>query len=335
MKAILYHNRRYSVKSIPCHFNLFPIPYLYMPELPEVHTTVTGLQRVLPKLFITDIWSDMWSISKLAKNTIKDRSYFPYFKKYTLDQKVIGVRRRAKHILIDLENGFTIIIHMKMTGHLMYGKYTEDKKYNGREWSWIPEGKDTPLHDPYNRHIHVVFTLSNKKQFVFCDSRKFGTIVVEKTSTLHTNRLAHLGPEPLETSFTKKDFKERLMKSPTRAIKTVLMDQSIISGIGNIYSDEMLHLSHILPTRTSRSLTDSETTLLFKSMKLVLSKGIDFGGDSTSDYRNIEGKRGEFHQNHRVYLRTKQKCLTKGCKGTIEKKTIGGRSAHFCVTCQK
>ena len=305
-----------------------------MPELPEVHTTVTGLQTVLPTLYITDIWSDMWSESKLAKNTIKDRNYFVYFKKYTLNQKVLSVTRRAKHILINLNNGFTIIIHMKMTGHLMYGEYKLNNEYDGRQWPWIPTEKDSPLLDPYNRHIHVVFTLSNKKHLVFCDSRKFGTIVVEKTETLHTERLAHVGPEPLETTFTKKAFEKRILKSPTRAIKTVLMDQNIIAGIGNIYSDEMLHRAHILPTRTSRDLTPKEVTLLFNSMKEVLLKGIDFGGDSTSDYRNVLGERGKFHSNHLVYRRTKEKCLTKSCKGLVERKVINGRSAHYCALCQ-
>ncbi len=306
-----------------------------MPELPEVHTTVTGLQKVLPRLVIKDIWTDMWSASTLAKNTIKDRSYFPYFKKYVLGHKILDVKRRAKYILINLDNGFTMIIHMKMTGHLMYGNYKHDKKYNGREWSWIPVDKTSPLNDKYNRHIHVVFTLSNKKQLVFCDSRKFGTIVVQKTETLHTEKLAHLGPEPLETSFTLNNFKERIMKSSTRAIKTVLMDQTIVSGIGNIYSDEMLHLSHILPTRIPKKIKEVEWKLLYKSMREVLKKGIDFGGDSMSDYRNIEGRRGEFQNKHLVYLRTKEKCFTRGCVGIIEKKKVGGRSAHFCRVCQK
>jgi formamidopyrimidine-DNA glycosylase len=318
-----------------------------MPELPEVHTTVAGLQKVLPNLSIIDVWSDMWSDATICKNTIKDRSYFSYFKKYALNQTILGVRRRAKHILIDLENGFTLIIHMKMTGHLMYGNYIQNKAYNGKEWSWVPRVKDhtnkekasqttiSPLLDPYNRHIHVVFMLSNGDHLVFCDSRKFGTIVVEKTSTLHVERFAHLGPEPLETSFTLQHFKERIMKSPTRAIKTVLMDQSIIAGIGNIYSDEMLHRAHIMPTRTAPSLHETEWKLLYKEMKEVLTQGIDFGGDSTSDYRNIEGARGAFHENHRVYLRTKKPCLTKNCNGSIKKKTIGGRSAHFCSVCQK
>jgi formamidopyrimidine-DNA glycosylase len=310
-----------------------------MPELPEVHTTVTGLQNKLPGLRITDVWSDMWSTSSLAKNTIKDKSYFEYFKKYTLGKKVLSVSRRAKYILIHLENKCTIIIHMKMTGHLMVGTYLQNTNYNSKEWSWMPREQNSPLSDPYNRHIHVVFTLqdSRKKQshLVFCDSRKFGTITVEKTETLHTERLSHLGPEPLESEFSQDAFKTRLLLSPKRAIKTVLMDQTIISGIGNIYSDEMLHRAHILPTRTTQSLTEKELALLFTSMKEVLSKGIAFGGDSTSDYRNIDGARGAFHENHTVYLRTNKPCLKKECGGVITKQTIGGRSAHFCKLCQK
>lgn len=312
-----------------------------MPELPEVHTTVTGLQKILPGLTITDIWSDMWSDSKLARNTIKDRTYFPYLKKYTVGKTICTVRRRAKYILIDLDNGFTVIIHMKMTGHLMYGKYKFDEKVHDprsvfAKWGpWIPVEKDSPLLEPYNRHIHVVFNLSNTDHLVFCDSRKFGTIVVEKTSTLHMERLSHLGPEPLEATFTENTFKERILRSPRRAIKTVVMDQTIVAGIGNIYSDEMLHRAHILPTRTPQSLTKTEVAILFTSMKKVLEKGIDFGGDSKSDYRNVEGERGRFQGEHLVYLRTREGCKTKSCEGVIKKIKVGGRSAHFCPECQK
>ncbi len=306
-----------------------------MPELPEVHTTTTGLQGVLPRLVIKDIWTDMWSASNLAKNTIKDKKYFPYFQKHVLNQKVKNVERRAKYILINLENDFTVIVHMKMTGHLMYGKYVINKKSNGKEWSWLPVSKNTPLLDKYNRHIHIVFTLSNGNHLVYCDSRKFGGMMVMKTSLIHTEKLSHIGPEPLETSFTLKSFEERIMKSPTRPIKTVLMDQTIIAGIGNIYSDEMLHMSHILPTRTAKSLDKKEISLLFKSMKDVLAKGIDFGGDSMSDYRNIKGERGEFQNKHLVYLRHKLPCKTKKCAGVIKKEKIGGRSGHYCPVCQK
>ena len=306
-----------------------------MPELPEVHTTVTGLQKVLPSLVVKNIWADMWSTSTFAKNTIKDKSYFPYFKKHVLGAKVKNVERRAKYILINLYNNFTIIVHLKMTGHLMYGKYILNKKSNGKEWSWLPVVKNSPLSDKYNRHIHVVFTLSNNNHLAFCDSRKFGSMSVMKTSLVHKDKLSHIGPEPLEKTFTENNFKERILLSPKRAIKTVLMDQTIIAGIGNIYSDEMLHISHILPTRTVESLNKKEISLLFKSMKKVLEKGIDFGGDSMSDYRNVNGERGKFQEKHLVYLRTKEKCKTKSCKGIIKKIKIGGRSAHFCSVCQK
>lgn len=306
-----------------------------MPELPEVQTTVSGLERILPGLTIEDVWSDMWSDSHLAKNTIKDREYFPYFRKYTLKNKVISVRRRAKYILIDLENNFTIVIHMKMTGHLMYGEYLQNKAYNGKEWSWTPNDSNKALLDPYNRHIHVVFTLSNGKHLVFCDSRKFGTITVEKTSNLNQGRLSHLGPEPLEKSFNVRLFTERLLTSTKRPIKMVLMDQTIIAGIGNIYSDEMLHSARINPKRTTKSLEEEEFKLLFTAMQNVLKKGINFGGDSMSDYRNVEGKRGEFQEKHFVYLRTNLPCNKKDCPGIIRKETIGGRSVHYCPICQK
>lgn len=315
---------------------------VYMPELPEVHTTTVGMQKVLPKLIIKDVWTDMWSASLLAKNTIKDKKYFPYFKEHTLNQKIKNVERRAKYILINLENDFTIIVHMKMTGHLMYGKYILNlpagkagKKSNGKEWSWLPAHKNSPLSDKYNRHIHIVFSLSNGNHLVYCDSRKFGGMIVMKTSLVHTEKLSHIGPEPLEKTFTENIFYKHLLLSPTRAIKTVLMDQSIIAGIGNIYSDEMLHLAHILPTRTSKSLNKNEISLLFKAMKKVLTKGINFAGDSMSDYRNVQGERGKFQNEHLVYRRLGLSCKTKGCKGVIKKEKIGGRSAHYCPVCQK
>jgi formamidopyrimidine-DNA glycosylase len=305
-----------------------------MPELPEVHTTVTGLQQVLPGKSIQSVWTNTWSMSSLTKNTLKDRSYFPYFLDHACNSKIIQVRRRAKYIIIDLSNGYSIVIHMKMTGHLIYGTYKQQED-NPKDWPWKPVIKDSPLHDPYNRHIRTVFSLSNHKHLVFCDGRKFGTIIVTKTKDLGAKTFSHLGPEPLDESYTQETFKERLLKSKSRAIKTVLMDQSIVSGIGNIYSDEMLHRAHILPTRTPLSLNESEWKLLFEAMKQVLRKGIDMRGDSTSDYRNIDGARGAFHESHLVYLRTKKPCLRKNCSGIIKKQKLNGRSAHFCPVCQK
>ena len=149
------------------------------------------------------------------------------------------------------------------------------------------------------------------------------------------NKLGVLGPEPLEKSFTLQNFTDIVKKKRSGVTKSVLMDQKTIVGVGNIYSDEALHLARINPLREVTSLSDTEIHNLYTSIREVLSSGIDFGGDSMSDYRNVDGARGAFQRKHKVYLRKGKECLTDDCHGTIQKKVIGGRSAHFCSTCQK
>jgi len=307
-----------------------------MPELPEVTTTVNGLRRVLIGLRFVDVWTDLSKKEqeiKQFKNTIKDERFFKQFKKGVVNQKVISVERRAKNILINISGSKTILIHLKMTGHLLFGKYVFDRRKN----KWVPDKKEKEsLHDPYNRFIHVVFSLSNGKHLVMSDSRKFGKITMMDTKDLDKNiHLGGVGPEPLEKSFTWKNLKERLLLGRNKSIKTVLMDQKIVAGIGNIYSDEMLWLSSIHPESKPKSLKDKEFILLYKNMKKVLSKGIDFGGDSMSDYRNIDGERGNFQNHHNVYRKNKEKCGKKGCNGVIMRKVVNGRSAHFCNKHQK
>jgi formamidopyrimidine-DNA glycosylase len=307
-----------------------------MPELPEVTTTVKGLQKVLPGLVFVDVWTDLTKKNqkiKQYKDTIKNESFFKSFKRKIIDQKTINVERRAKNILINISGGETILIHLKMTGHLLYGKYVFNKKIN----KWEPaHGENPSLFDPYNRFIHVVFSLSNGKHLAFCDSRKFGKVTIIKTNDLeNTSHLKNIGPEPLQKSFTFSKFKNRLLTKPNRKIKTILMDQSIIAGIGNIYSDEMLWLSDIHPESNPKNILNIPLLRLYKAMLEVLKKGIDFGGDSMSDYRNIHGERGNFQKKHNVYQKKGENCMKKNCKGVIIRKVINGRSAHFCNVHQK
>lgn len=306
-----------------------------MPELPEVTTTVNGLKKALKGLAFLDVWTDLVKDKPIKQfiNTIKDKSFFKKFKKKIKNKKILSVERRAKNILINLSNKKTILIHLKMTGHIIVGNYIFNKKNN----KWIPAPKERKeLHDPYNRFIHAVFTLSNGKHMVFCDSRKFGKITMIKTDDIYnTVHLKNLGPEPLEKSFDLKKLKERLNLKSNKNIKTVLMDQSIIAGIGNIYSDEILWLSNIHPESKSKNIPTKNLNLLYFSMKNILNKGIDFGGDSMSDYRNVDGKRGNFQNYHNVYRRNKEPCGKKGCKGVIMRKVLDGRSAHFCSSHQK
>lgn len=307
-----------------------------MPELPEVTTTVNGLQRVLPGITITDVWTDLAKENQSYKqflNTIKDAVFYKKFKKQVVGAKVKKVERRAKNILIHLDNGNTILIHMKMTGHIIYGKYVYTKKEN----KWAPDKDErAALHDPYNRFVHVVFELSNGKHFVFCDSRKFGKVTLLPTIDIHDSiHLKGTGPEPLDKNFIFEKFKSCITKKKNQKIKTVLMDPYTIAGIGNIYSDEMLWMSDIHPETKPEDIPDKKLRELYHDMQDVLLKGIDFGGDSMSDYRDIDGKKGEFQNHHNVYRKIKQKCGKKKCDGVIIRKSVGARNAHFCPVHQK
>ncbi|HRH31304.1 MAG TPA: bifunctional DNA-formamidopyrimidine glycosylase/DNA-(apurinic or apyrimidinic site) lyase [Candidatus Paceibacterota bacterium] len=325
-----------------------------MPELPEVHTTVTGLNKVLPRLTIIDVWTDLATGSHTSPHlstSHKDKNFFASFKRDVTGAKVISVKRRAKNILINIETAKTkggtkgvektILIHMKMTGHMMVGNYVLGKqKEKGKKeieiWEPAPTEKNEALRDPYNRFLHVVFTLSNGKHVVLSDVRKFAKMTLLDTAELPTSiHLKHLGPEPLEKGFTEKMFTERLMKKPRGKIKIVLLDQTVIAGIGNIYSDEMLFLAGIHPFSIVEKIPKKLMKPLYKGMIAVLEKGIDFGGDSTSDYRDITGNRGKFQSAHNVYRRAGKPCPKRDCKGTIEKLPFGGRSAHFCPVHQK
>ncbi|MEI6479169.1 MAG: zinc finger domain-containing protein, partial [bacterium] len=210
-------------------------------------------------------------------------------------------------------------------------RYIFDKKKN----TWTPEDKKSLFADPFNRFIHLVFTLSDGKHIAFSDMRKFATVTIIPNKESLKKKFEKVGPEPLEKEFDWKELRSRLSRKPNGKIKTVLMDHSVIAGIGNIYSDEILWASKIHPERKVSLLSDSDIKEILKWIKKLLSKGIDFGGDSMSDYRNPLGEKGDFQNHHNVYRRTGKPCLRRGCNGKIIRKIIGQRSAHFCDTCQK
>ncbi len=303
-----------------------------MPELPEVETTKRGLQKEIAGRFILDVWTDLSTKDKRKGDTISNPKYFAGFKKGVTGKKILSVERRAKNILINLSGKHTMLVHLKMTGHLLCGKY----KFSVKENKWVPASPRGPLADPFNRFLHVVFTLSGGKQLALSDMRKFGKITLLNTKMAHDSKhLFGIGPEPLEKNFTFGKFKERLLKKPNGKIKTTLMDQTIIAGIGNIYSDEILWRAGVRPERRVSAVTEPELQKMFKAMKATLKKGINFGGDSMSDYRNVYGKPGKFQSQHQAYRRTGEKCRKPGCRGKIVRKVINGRSAHFCPVHQK
>jgi len=293
-----------------------------MPELPEVHTTVTGLNKVLPGLKITDIWSGWFK-------TVKNHNNFPKFKKEIVGKNILKVERVGKNILIRLSGNKTLLVHMKMTGHFLYGNWEM------RDGGWISI-EDGALKDPFNRFIHHLFSLSNGKQLALSDMRKFAKILILNTDkvSIHSD-LKNLGPEPLDKRFTLKTLAERLGGKPNGKIKSVLMDQHIIAGIGNIYSDEILWHSGIHPEEKVINISSEKFKKILSSTKEILKKSIAHGGDSMSDYRNIYGEKGNFQNLHKAYRQTGKKCSKQKCSGTITKIKVGGRSAHFCNKHQK
>ncbi len=310
-----------------------------MPELPEVQTTVNGLNTYTKGLTITDVWTDYASIKYAGKDQIKSSVYFKRFKKEVTGATIIKAERRAKNILIELSTGKTILVHMKMTGHILYGAYQKERARNKKgivNTEWASTLKNGPLADPFNRFIHFVLSLSDGNHLALSDMRKFAKVSLLPTDSLfESSDLAGIGPEPLDAKFIEKILIERLAIKPNGQIKTVLMDQSVLAGIGNIYSDEILWASSVHPLSVVSNLKPAQVKLIWKQIKIILEKGINFGGDSMSDYRNLDGKPGEFQMNHEAYRRTGKPCRKNGCAGTIHRLKIGGRSAHFCSVHQK
>lgn len=294
-----------------------------MPELPEVNTTSQMLNSLIKGFVIEDVWSDYNSPYFSGKNNIKDKKYFSKFKKNILGEKIKGVERKGKNILIHLQNNKTILVHMKMTGHLLFGKYEK----RGKTWETLEKG---PLKDPFNRFIHFVIKFSNKKCMVLSDMRKFAKVTLLETDKIYNPKELNIGPDPTHKTFNLKDFKKILKKMENGKIKEVLMKQEFISGIGNIYSDEALWYSGIDPERRVKNLKNEEFNKLLLNIKKVLKRGIELGGDSMSDYRNPLGEKGKFQLEHKVYGKRGERCSKKGCDGKIERKIVSGRSAHFC-----
>lgn len=295
-----------------------------MPELPEVQTIVSDLQKILPGLKIGDVWTD-WK--KMFKNTS-----FENFKKEVSGEKILNVRRVGKNILMGLSGNNTIIVHQKMTGHFLYGNWEAATPPSGA--SWISEEAGPIKDDPQNRFIHLIFDLSNGKQLALSDLRKFAKVLLWPTDKLgELKDIKDLGPDPTAENFDFKKFQERLADKKGK-IKTVLMDQTVFAGIGNIYSDEILWLAGIHPLKPVPSLNPEELKSIYTSTKKILKKALEARGTSDSDYRDPSGRKGHYQEMLYVYGLEKEKCQ-KNDGGVIARLKVGSRSAHFCPVHQK
>jgi len=289
-----------------------------MPELPEVETIVNDLKlKVLGRTFI-DLWTD-------ADGLIKRPKKFSDFKKGVAGEKIQSVRRRGKNIVFELSGGKAMLIHQKMTGHLLLGKWSKAAQ------GWKPEVFGPIADDPMNRFLHLIFWLDDGTMLALSDMRKFAKAELWGAKDLRESQETDLGPEPLEPEFSFEKFKDRL-KDKKGKIKQVLMDQEAIAGIGNIYSDEILFQAKVAPFRSVSSLSDEELKEIYKAAKEILKKAIKARGASVSDFRDLQGEKGGFQKLAKVYRREGEKCPE--CSAIIKREKMGGRSAHFCPNCQ-
>jgi len=286
-----------------------------MPELPEVETVRLGLVKLIIGKKIAHVTYD-WP--KGFPNTEADVDSF------LIGARIIAVRRRAKVLLIDLDSDYSLVIHLKMTGQLVY-RGTENFGAGHPNASLIGTLPD--------RSTRVEFTFDDASKLFFNDQRKFGWVKLFPTIEVpNIDFMKKVGPEPLEDSFTPAVLARQLERRPNSGIKAVLLDQSVLAGIGNIYADEALWGVKIHPETRTGTLTAAQIRTLHREIQYVLRLSIEKGGSTDRNYVNAEGKKGSYINFARVFRRDKQPCPR--CGTTIIKTRVAGRGTHICPSCQ-
>ncbi|WP_277713724.1 DNA-formamidopyrimidine glycosylase [Bacillus atrophaeus] len=274
-----------------------------MPELPEVETvrrTLTGLVR----------GKTIKSVEIRWPNIIKRPAEPEEFARNLIGEAIQSIGRRGKFLLFHLDH-FVMVSHLRMEGK--YGLHQAE--------------------DPDDKHVHVVFTMTDGTQLRYRDVRKFGTMhLFHPGEEMRELPLSQLGPEPDDKEFTDAYLKERLMKT-NRAVKTALLDQKAVVGLGNIYVDEALFRAGIHPETKANQLSAKKIKKLHEEIKNTLQEAIDAGGSTVRSYINSQGEIGMFQLRHFVYGKKDKPCKT--CGTMISKIVVGGRGTHFCAKCQK
>ena len=289
-----------------------------MPELPEVEVVKKSLINKTQNLIVKAVKINDGRLRyKIDKNKIK---------------KIIGLKfkmisRRSKYLLFFFEKDIVMLAHLGMTGKFFFVDHKRTK-YKTSFYYNINEEKD-------KKHDRIIFNLSNNQKLIYNDIRKFGFIKFIKRVNLDKNaHLKFLGPEPLSAKFNIRYFKNYIV-GKERTIKDILMDQKFISGLGNIYVNEILFFSGIRPSKKIGKLRDAEIQKIIKFSKKIIFKAIMLGGSSIKDFSSSSGKKGSFQQHFNVYGKRGENCLRAKCKGKIKKIVISNRASFFCNKCQK
>jgi formamidopyrimidine-DNA glycosylase len=286
-----------------------------MPELPEVETLRTGLSEYIIGLKIksVNIYNQKSFINQEA---INDHFY---------GSEITAIKRRAKVLKIELSSGYTLLAHLKMTGQLVYV---------GSKVFGAGHPSDSLMGKLPDRSTRVQIEFSNGSKLFFNDQRKFGWLRLLPTVEVdEIEFMKKVGPEPLDDKFTFKVFKARIQRRLGSNIKSVLLDQTVLAGIGNIYADEALWGSKIHPETRVKDISDARIKLLLKDIKYILNLSIEKGGSSNRNYVQADGKKGSFTEFARVFRREKFPCPR--CGEVIIKLRVAGRGTHICPACQK
>ena len=282
-----------------------------MPELPEVETIRRGLEkRILNK--------------KIIQVKVLEKKSFIGEAEEVLGRKIEKLGRRGKALIIELSKGESFLIHLRMTGQLIY---------IGRERFAGGHPNESFVEELPNKQTRVIIEFSDGAKLFFNDQRKFGFIKVVKTEKIEEEAfIRKLGKEPWE--ITVEEFYEKLKRHKNSAIKAVILDQEVIAGLGNIYADEALYFSGIRPTRKAGEISKLEAKRLILGAKTVMERSLEAGGSTIKNYVKADGTRGNYLDLFaKVYGRGGEKC--EKCGGEIKKIKVGGRGTHYCEECQK
>lgn len=288
-----------------------------MPELPEVETVRSGLQRLLPGRVIGAVSHDS---AKSFPNAASDVAQF------LVSSAITQVRRRAKVLLIDLSTDYTLVIHLKMTGQMVF---VSPKTRFG-----AGHPNDSLIHDLPDRSTRVTIDFTDGSQLFFNDQRKFGWVRLMPTVEVpNIDFMQKVGPEPLEADFTSEVMYTRLQRRKNTNVKAAILDQTVLAGVGNIYADESLWGAKIHPSTLVKNLSKKQVTDLHREIQFVLNLAIEQGGSSNHTYVNAEGKKGSYMHFARVFRREGQAC-PRHPDVIIEKLKVAGRGTHICPACQ-
>ena len=292
-----------------------------MPELPEVETVRRGLLSLIVGRSVKAVEHDT---PKSFPNATAD------VERFLIGAKVSDVRRRAKVLMIDLSTDYTLVIHLKMTGQMVFVAQPSDTS-SLRFGAGHPN--ESLVGNLPDRSTRVTVTFEDGSHLYFNDQRKFGWVRLLPTLEVpNIDFMQKVGPEPLDADFTAEQFAERFKRRARTSIKAALLDQTVVAGVGNIYADESLWGAKIHPQRLVGNITPSEFVLLYAELRSVMNIAIEKGGSTDKNYVNAEGKRGSYLTFARVFRREGKPCPR--CGTTIVKFKAAGRGTHICPHCQ-